>query len=208
MKQFSQIIDISLPIKPGMTVYPKNPQVEIETNYTGSTWVSRIVIGSHTGTHFDAPRHAFEDKIGVDKLNLNDLIGPCRVLDFSTSKISITLDEIKSKSVKSGERLLLKTSNSTRGYDQFYNDYIFLSGDAADYLADIKPSLVAIDYFSIKQRGSSDQRPHTSLLSQDIPIIEAVDLSKVNQGNYFLVALPLKIKDLDGSPARVVLLKD
>ncbi|MDO8590750.1 MAG: hypothetical protein Q7R65_02090 [bacterium] len=115
---------------------------------------------------------------------------------------------MKLHKVKKAERILVKTRNSLRGFDKFYDDYIYLNGDAADYLAELGISLFGIDYFSVKQRGSKDQRPHTSLLSKNIPIIEGLDLSQVPAGNYTLVCLPLKFTGIEGGPARVILISD
>jgi len=67
--------------------------------------------------------------------------------------------------------------------------------------------LVAIDYLSIKQRGGADNRPHTSLLENNIVIVEGVDLSKVEAGEYFLVCLPLKFTNIDGATSRALLLR-
>lgn len=94
-----------------------------------------------------------------------------------------------------------------RGFDEFYSDFVYLSSEGAEYLADAGVTLVGIDYLSIKQKGSTDNRPHTLLLEKDIPIIEGIDLSQVEPGEYTIVAFPLKYIGIDGAPARVVLLK-
>jgi arylformamidase len=208
MNSFSQIIDISLPLSPKTIVYPSNPTIEIETLKSASgNVVSKVTLGTHSGTHIDAPIHSVETGKSLDQIELSTFIGPCRVLDCTNSKTCITVEDIEKHDVKKGERILFKTTNSQRGYEAFYDDYVYLDGKAAQYLADREVALVAIDYLSIKQRGSKDNTPHTNLLSKNIPIIEGVDLSKVEAGEYVLVALPLKFIDIDGSPARVMLMK-
>lgn len=202
-----RMYDISIPIKEGMVVYPNNPDVKFSMHDGATTTHTEVTFGTHTGTHMDAPRHALQTGQTVDNVPLEACFGPVRVLDFSGVPESVTVSGLEKYNIQEGERLLFKTSNSTRGFNEFYEDYVYLDGDAADYLAEKKVALVGIDYLSIKKKGDSDQRAHTSLLSKNIPIIEAIDLSGVEEGEYTLAAFPLKLKDLDGSPLRAVLIQ-
>lgn len=209
LDQINQIIDISLPLNENTIVYPGNAPIKIEStkSSTGASYLSTVTIGTHTGTHIDAPRHVSESGMGVDEIDLARLLGVCRVLDFTKSVESITREELEAKNIQAGERILAKTNNSLRGYSSMYDDYIYLSAEGAAYLAEKQISLFGIDYLSIKKRGSSDNRPHTELLDKGIPIIEAVNLSAVEEGEYTLIALPLRFTGLDGSPIRALLLK-
>lgn len=204
-----KVIDISMPIKRGMINYPGNPEFEVETSKSliGSSFISKIIMGSHTGTHIDAPRHAAEDAAGVDEISLEKLIGVCRVLDFINVTESIKVEDLENKNIKAEERILVKTKNSIRGFSQFYEDYIYLDSEAAKYLAEKKIMFFGIDYLSVKKKGSTDNRAHTELLSKGIPIFEGLDLSKVSEGEYFFIGLPLKLTGLDGSPTRAILVK-
>lgn len=206
LKGMKNIIDISLPVYKGMAVYPNNPPVKIKSLKTpGGTFISEITFGSHTGTHIDVPRHIFEDGIGVDKINLDQLIGPCRVLNMTHCETSIQTGHLENENIQEGERILVKTKNSGRGFKQFYLDYVYLDGNAAEYLAWKKISLFGIDSLSIKKKGSNDTRPHTELLKNNVIIIEGLDLSQVTPREYNLICLPLKLVGLDGAPARVIL---
>lgn len=204
------IIDISMGIGKDTIIYPNNPSISMETfkNPGGSSYLSRIVFGSHTGTHIDAPRHVFENGKTIDQFELGLFVGPCRVLDMTASAGAISKKDVLSKNIVPGERILFKTKNSDRGYNQFWDEYIFVSSEAAQYLAEKKVALVGIDYLSIKQRGSKDNTPHTAFLAKNIPIIEGIDLSKVHEGVYFLIALPLKFICLEAAPCRAVLVSD
>lgn len=206
---YTQIIDISLPLHKGTIVYPGNPSIEIEEmqSATGGSVISKITFGSHTGTHVDAPQHVIRGGEPLDQIPLETFVGNCRVIDCTTDEVSVKRETLEKQNIQKGERILLKTTNSIRGFETFYDDYIFVSSEATQYLAEQEVSLVAIDYLSIKQRGSKDNSPHTNLLEKNIPIIEGVDLSKVESGEYFLVLLPQKFIDIDGAPARVILLK-
>lgn len=208
MLEYTEIIDISLPLNTQTIIYPGNPKIELETlKSTSGNLLTKITFGSHTGTHIDAPRHVSESGMSIDQIPLDTCVGSCRVIESTSSIGSVKPQDIESKNIQKGERILLKTSNSNRGFNQFYEDYVFVSSDAAAFLVEKEVALIGIDYLSIKQKGSSDNLPHTNLLNKNIPIIEGIDLSKVEEGEYFLIALPLKFTGIDGSPARVVLLK-
>jgi arylformamidase len=173
-----------------------------------STQLSSITLGSHTGTHIDAPGHAVEGAMMLDKIPLENFVGVCRVLDFSKDESEcITRQMLENKNIKNGERILLKTRNSVRGFKEFYEDFIYLDGDGADYVASLGITLLGIDSLSIKKRGEKDNRPHTSLLSQNIPIVEGLDLSKAEENEYELICLPLNFIDIDGAPARAILIQ-
>lgn len=208
MHNYRLIIDISLPLNSKTVIYPSNPEMTIESLKSASgNFLSKITFGSHTGTHIDAPSHAVRGGKSIDQIDLERFIGPCRVIDCTASKVSISLEDVKRSRPKKEERLLFKTSNSKRGFEIFYEDFVFLSPEAAAYLATSEVALVGIDSLSIKQKGSPDNTPHTALLSKGIPILEGIDLSQVSPGDYYLIVLPLRFTGLDGSPARAVLLK-
>ncbi|HEY4513131.1 MAG TPA: cyclase family protein [Candidatus Paceibacterota bacterium] len=206
-----KIIDISLPLNSKTPIYPENVPLSINIHHAMpeySTQLSSITFGSHTGTHIDAPGHAVEGAPMLDKIPLENFIGTCRVLDFSQEEgESVTQKMLENKNIKKGERILLKTSNSIRGFKEFYEDFVYLDGDAADYLASLEVLLVGIDSLSIKKRGGADNRPHTSLLFKNIPIVEGLDLSKAEEGEYELYCLPLSFTDIDGAPVRAVLIE-
>ena len=200
------IIDISLPIKTGMPVFPANPEVTVERYNTGHSFISKIAFGSHTGTHIDAPCHVSELGSSVDQIDLDSMLGPCRVLNLTHVEESITLTEIKKHSIQKGERIILKTKNSARGFDVYYSDYVFLEGPAAKYLVERAVLMVGIDSLSINKAGGEDNSAHLELLKHGIPIFEGLDLSKVRPGNYLFFGLPLRLEGVDGAPARCVLI--
>jgi len=206
-----KIIDISLPLNNNTPVYPANVPLSVHTHHEMpeyATKLSSIIFGSHTGTHIDAPAHAVEGGLTLDKLPLTNFLGICRVLDFSkNTDEAITKEMLQSKNIKTGERILLKTRNSVRGFKEFYDDYVYVDGDAADYLASLDVLLVGIDSLSIKKRGGPDQRPHTSLLKKNIPILEGLTMPSVVEGEYELICLSLNFTDIEGSPARAVLIE-
>lgn len=201
------IHDISRKIVQGMPVYPNNPEVVIQELKGETSTVSRILLGSHTGTHLDAPKHVFDTGIGVEDIALSTLIGSCKVLDFSDRTGAIKKEDLQLHSIHSGDRILVKTSNSLDPFVTFNPDYVYLDGDAADFLAELDIALFGIDYLSVKQYQGRDFRPHDSLLIKNIVILEGLNLAEVIEGTYVLVALPLPVGSLDGAPIRAILLE-
>lgn len=205
---YQKIIDISMTLDKATFNYPGTTKLSINTSLseTSKSVLSTITMSSHTGTHIDAPNHAIKGASGIDSFKLEVFVGKCRVLDLTSVKTSISVKDLKLKSIKKHERILFKTQNSIEGFVNMFPKFIFLSSDASFYLANQQVALVGIDSLSIKQRGSLDNTPHTALLSSKIPILEGLDLSQVKEGEYFLISLPLKLTGLNGSPVRAILL--
>lgn len=203
--------DVSMPITDGMLSWPSDPDFKLKSFKTIAESGSNVQVingSTHFGTHIDAPKHFLPAGSGVDTLSFDTLLGPAEVLDLTDIPgLEITPADltILPKGVK---RVLLKTKNSVDRLLQqpFTEEYVGLSGDAAEWLAKQGIKLVGIDYLSI-QRRSKSARPHTALLRKKVVIIEGLWLADVPAGTYELLALPLRIKDGDGAPARVLLKK-
>lgn len=192
-----------------MTAWPGDTKFE-RGEKRGTAIVSELVMSSHTGTHIDAPRHFLFNDQSVEKIALEKLIGPARVYEFKSIRRrgQITKAKIERLKIQKGDRILFKTQNSKLlTQKRFTAEYVSLSLDAARYLASKKISLVGIDYFGIEAKSAPGHPVHKTLLRAGIVIVEGLDLSKVNPGEYNMAALPLKIKAGDGAPARAVLWK-
>jgi arylformamidase len=209
----ARVYDVSISLRTGGLVYPGNPAISITAQQAisqGATAnVSRIDFGSHTGTHVDAPKHFFDDGVGVDALPLDVLMGPCRLLAFSDSVTSIGEAELRAHDLSGVTRVLLKTRNSSwlaSGSTEFHPDYTYVAPDGAEYLASIGMRLVGVDYLSVEQFHSGHHRTHRILLERGIVIVEGLLLSEPPAGSYELRCLPIKFAGLDGAPARAVLI--
>ena len=206
-----KLFDISVPVKNGGVVYPGNPEIHIELQQDmsrgGSSNVSLLSIGSHTGTHVDAPLHMIPGGAGVDRIPLDALIGPALVVAFDDDVMAVTEAYLRSQPIAGHERVLLKTRNSQyiRECD-FHRDYTYLAPDGAEYLVSLGVRLVGIDYLSIEQFHSGHHRTHKTLLSRGVVIVEGLDLSEPPAGEYELYCLPLLLEGVDGAPARAVLM--
>jgi arylformamidase len=206
------IYDISLPISPGLPVWPGDPSVVLERvssmDLGAHDNVSRLACGVHTGTHVDAPNHFLNDKRTVETLSLDMLIGPVQVVQISEDVGVITAAVLEMAEIPSGTlRLLLKTRNSRlweHSLKEFSPDFVGVSQDGAEWLVRSGVQLVGIDYLSIAPYKQSIPT-HRALLGPGIVILEGLDLSAVSPGIYTLYCLPLKLVGSDGAPARVIL---
>jgi arylformamidase len=203
-------LDISVPLHSGMVHWPDNPPVEIEQMLAiergDVCTVSKMSLGLHTGTHVDSPRHFVPGGMGVHLAPFRALIGPARVLEIANPH-SVTVEDLQPHDIQRGERILLKTRNSSRCWqtDEFVEDFVFVSQAAARYLAQREVQTVGVDYLSVGGYTEDGPETHHALLTAGIWIIEGLNLSQVEPGTYELICLPLKITDADGAPARAVL---
>lgn len=202
------MIDISVPIRPGMIVYEGDPDVRLERAQSiadGATAnISRLDFGVHTGTHVDAPVHFIEGGAGAERLLLETLVGEAHVVDATVIDDALDDTALRRLDLPEGtERLIFKTQNSRLwDRDEFSHDFLRLSGAGARYLVEHDVRLVGIDYLSV-----GDDEAHLALLAAGVVPLEGLDLRGVKPGKYRLVCLPLRIVDADGAPARAVLLR-
>jgi arylformamidase len=194
-------IDVTRPLSHGMLVYPGDTRPTFRQEDRGHYLISDIRMSTHTGTHIDAPVHYLKKGDTIDTIPLAHLIGRCRVLDVRGSGSMITADHLRGR-IGGVSRLLLKTSFSD--VDRFAEDYPCLTADAARFITGNRIQCAGIDSPSIESHNG-DGTVHRELLKKGCIIIELLDLSAVSGGDYDMVALPLRLAGLDGSPARVIL---
>ena len=212
-----KIYDITVPLSNNVPVYKGDPKVEITTANSiakgDAANVSKLCFGAHTATHVDAPNHFIEGARKVNELDLNKLVGKCRVVEIDKSAMAIEAKHVAD--LENAERILFKTRNSDFWNDTtngFRQDFTYIEPEAAKILVEKGIKLVGIDYLSVEKFGSKDFATHITLLEKEVIIIEGLDLREVPAGDYELMCLPLKIASGtgDGAPARTVLrtLKD
>ncbi len=209
-----KIFDISMGIKNGMLTYPGDPGVEITREKiigagrpASVANISAYCMGSHTGTHIDPPFHFFPDGKTADLLPLDALIGHARVIEAQSDEIDGNF--LSGAGVEGAVRVLFKTGNSRFCEEpDFHNDFAHLTPDGAEFLKEQGVKLVGIDYLSIEKFHSEDHAVHRLFLGSGIVIVEGLNLSDVEPGDYTLACLPLKVIGGDGAPARAVLIKE
>lgn len=203
----TRFYDISIPIKKEMIVYPGNPSPEIHKYAsipTNTTNESLICMGSHTGSHVDSKLHIQNNAPSSATLPLNSFYGKCKVLDLTRIEKEIHKKDLEKYLVEKNDIILLKTRNSSN-YDKFTQNYVHVKMDAAEYLVNKGIKTLGFDYLSVKQFEADDD-VH-SLLINNLTLFEGLNLSEVPEGEYIFAGLPLRI-DCDGSPARVLLIKN
>jgi arylformamidase len=203
------LIDISLPIREGMIVYEGDPGISVSSALSldrgDPANVSTLRLGSHTGTHVDAPLHFIPGGASVDTLDLDVLIGRALVAEVKTDRM-IERAHLEALPLAGHTRVLLKTLNSAlwdRG--SFAREYVALAEDAARLLIERGVKLVGVDYLSIEAFGATGHPVHRTLLGAGLVILEGLDFRRVSPGVYELYCLPLRIAGGDGSPCRAIL---
>lgn len=192
-----------------MVVYEGDPGVEIaprlEIARGDTANVSLLSMGSHTGTHVDAPAHFIEGGATVESLPLDSLIGPALVAEVGCERL-IGRRDLEPLLLGGQSRLLLKTRNSALwAAGGFSRDFVALDLEGARYLTERGLRLIGIDYLSIEAFHSPGHPVHRHLLGAGVVILEGLDLSRVAPGVYELVCLPLPVRGIDGAPCRAVL---
>ncbi|HEY4694854.1 MAG TPA: cyclase family protein [Candidatus Nanoarchaeia archaeon] len=196
-----KLIDLSVDLNEKTPIYPGDPVTKIapsavmETDGYEDHYVS---VGTHVGTHVDAPRHMLAGGKSLDKYPIEKFIG--RGVVISCGK-EITLEKVKEEDILEGDIVLFNTGMSKEYFQSsYYDNYPAIGTEIADYLVNKKIKMVGVDMCSV------DHEPfdiHRLLLKNDILIIENLTNLDVLVGKNFTVyALPLKLQ-IDGSPARV-----
>jgi len=170
--------------------------------------LSKYSLGAHSGTHIDAPMHFVRDGAPIDRVPLEPLIGPARVIDIPDSVQAINAAELNRHRWRGAQRVIFRTRSSQRGWmhsSTFHRDFAYVAPDAAQLLADAGVRLVGIDYISAEQFAAPAPMTHRILLGKSIPIVEGLALEGVRPGDYDLIVLPMKVGGHEAAPARAVL---
>jgi len=169
-------------------------------------------MGSHTGTHLDAPRHFIQDGIGIDRIPPDKLIGEAYVADLSRKPIGsgITSEDLKpeleEKIVRDDIVVIYTGCSEHWGEVSINQGYTYLTGDAADYLVSKSVRAVGIDFLSVERFKAPNPVVHKTLLANGIFIIESLSnaLKQFVGKKILMICMPIKLQDGDGAPSRVV----
>jgi arylformamidase len=211
---FEKAVDLTHDLRNGMPVYPGDPSPSFELYRTlmkDGVNLTKLVMGSHTGTHLDAPRHFIPNGIGIDQIPPSKLIGEAYVVDFSGKKIGsgITANDFRpiEKHIGPDDIVACYTGCSEHWEDSSVRkNYTYLSKEAADYLVTKRVRAVGIDFLSVEQFEATEAVTHKTLLGSGIFIIESLSnaLKRFLGQRILIICMPIKLKDGDGAPSRVV----
>ena len=208
--------DLTQVIDKGIPIYPGDPQPDFESSSTidrDKYNVTKIVLGSHSGTHVDAQSHFMVDGNTIDTEPIGKFIGDSVVVDLSKrcnigDGITNSDLEVYSELIKDNYILLIYTGTSEHWMEDEnikYN-FTYLEPSAAQWIVDHRIKCVGIDTFSVDKYGFKEGLSHKILLSRSVGIIENLrsNLKNLCGKKVFLVCLPLLLKGVDGSPARAM----
>ena len=200
-----KIINLSHKIYSGMTTYPTDPDVDITAEKTimkNNSLLHSIKIGTHTGTHLDAPSHILKDGKSVDCFGPEQFMG-----------IAVRVDESSYEKLKELKYKIDGLIYDTNWYTNFDNPKLFFSSkrpkipqDLVDTAVDLKLKFFGCDLPSVDASGAKHKVIHKALLKNDIIIYEA--LTNLNEiplmKPFHFTGLPLLLEGLDGSPVRAI----
>lgn len=220
MKKKIKIVDLSLMFKNGMQTYhrnyhPKFKKIKSASHKTHKREVSIIQIGSHLGTHIDAPRHFIRKGKTIDQFDISHFCGKALLVDFSKKlkKTSVSISDFKRKVKKFTEKIVIFRFDWTDKYygkSNFFYDHPYLDPDLCKWLVKKGVKLVGFDSPQPDNPKNSftkykDGENHKIFLENDVLIIEYLtNLKKIKLKSFYFIGAPLNIRHSDGSPARCI----
>lgn len=203
-----KMIDISRPLHNETPVWPGDTPFSFSLNWTqeetGSVNVGQLTMSSHTGTHVDAPFHFDSDGNRILDMSPERFMGPAIVVSLEGAP-EISSERLMEIDLTDVKKVLFKT-NAWSDPTRFPGHIPPISKELAPFLKEKGIDLIGVDLPSVDPLDSKELEAHHSLLEHDIGILEGIDLTHVTPGIYELVALPLPLKEGDGSPVRAVLI--
>jgi len=208
-----KIYDISVGISSDMITWPDHvPLVLEQFNKIADgdeANVSRMAGTVHIGTHVDAPLHFIDGAASIEELSLDVLTGPAYVAHLPKASV-IDAETLEGTGIPPDtKRILFKTRNSNiwgSGVKEFQTDYVGMNASGAEWLVKRGIKLVGVDYLAVAVYTDLTTT-HRILLGNDVIVLEAANLSGVEQGKYDLYCLPLKLMGSEGAPARAILIE-
>jgi arylformamidase len=212
-----KVYDLSVALHTGMVVWPDDPEPALQSHLSTLSGdpcnVARLTLGTHSGTHVDAPFHYFPNGKTLEQVPLDRLVGPARVVEVAGEQDigAAALETLAASGAlpPGTERVLFKTRNTLRRLLEdtfFHTDYVAVTPEGAEWLVARGVKTVGVDYLSVETYDTEDERTHRTLLAAEVLIIEGLNLRDVPPGDYTLVCGALKLAGGDGAPARVFLL--
>jgi len=181
----------SAAIFPGDAAPTKRTLMSLDKEIPDICQLSEITLGSHTGTHMDAPRHFYKDGKCIDQIDLDKCVGACKVVEADGV---ITVNEMDDLLKDGTQRILIRGN-------------IEITLEVAKLLTSKKIKCIGVEGLTIGPL-SAPKDVHLELLGQEVVMIEGLRLAGVKPGNYILAAQPLKLGGLDGSPLRAILIEE
>lgn len=203
----AQIWDISQAVAPGIPVWPGDTAYGEALNWAIGPGcpvnVSTITMSPHTGSHADAPWHYDPEGARIGAVDLAPYLGPCRVIHVMGCGPLVEPEHVAARLDDAPPRVLFRTyERSPSAWD---SDFTALAPATIEMVADRGGLLVGLDTPSIDPEQSKSLDAHMTVRRRRLAILESLVLDQVPEGDYELIALPLKFTNLDASPVRAIL---
>ena len=194
-------LDTATPPFPGDTPYQQRWAARIGPGCPVN--VSAITLSPHLGAHADAPLHYGADAPAIGHVDLEPYLGPCRVIHAIGKGALVGPDHLQHHSVDLPARVLIRTCATAP--TAWTSTFSAFAPAVIEWLADRGVRLVGIDTASVDPADSKTLDSHQRLLARDMRVLENLVLDDVPEGDYELIALPLKLTSACASPVRAVL---
>lgn len=204
-----RIYDISRTLSPSLAVWPGDASFSAKQVWSKKNGYSvnlfTLTLSAHTGSHIDAPYHVDDAGVHPADLPLDPYIGPAHVATISRRLGGIVPGDFDGHDLSGMKRLLIHTWVSDLPDDQWPEDFPYPTVELADWLAGHGVALLGVDTPSVDRHDDDRLSCHHRLSRHGIANLETLTLSGVPDGFYELIALPLKIAGVCGSPVRAIL---
>lgn len=204
-----RIYDITRTVAPGIAVWPGDSPFSFEVmarreNDRGVN-LTTLHLSAHTGTHADAPWHYKNDGEHPDQVALEHYVGPAQVVSIARRHGGIVPADFAGRDLGGVPRVLIHTWVSETPNDQWPEDFPYPTLELIDWLAGQGVVLFGVDMPSVDRFDDAELVCHHRLYQHGIVNLESLTLKDVPDGIYELIALPLKIAGVCGSPVRAIL---
>jgi arylformamidase len=198
----SQTLRPDLPVWPGDTAFSRRPRWSMAAGSPVN--VAAIETTVHAGAHADAPLHYDAEGASAAEVGLDAYIGPCEVVDATACGALIDRDFVE-RAVPAPEARVLFRTFTRFPIDAWPESFTAVEAGAIAWLASRGVVLIGVDAPSLDPQSSKTMDAHKAILAADMRVLEGLVLDDIPPGRYELIALPLKLADLDASPVRAVL---
>jgi arylformamidase len=203
-----KIWDISQVIRPGMPIWPGEPEVQV-TRIASIGERCPVNVGAlgaplHAGTHADSPFHYDPQGLASADCGLAPYLGRCVLMDVSHAQGRVEATDVDWTVLQGARRVLFRTYERFPT-DQWDSEFTAIAADVIARLRESGVQLVGTDAPSLDPEQSKTMDAHREIQAGDMRILEGLVLDGIAPGEYELIALPLKIAQADASPVRAIL---
>lgn len=207
--QGPRLYDISRTLAPASAVWPGDTPFSFEHNLRqqdgASVNLTTLTLSPHVGTHADAPYHFADGDLHPAELPLDPYLGPAQVVTVTRREGGMIPADFAGHHLEETPRLLIHTWVSDLPDDTWPENFPYLTVDLIDWLAGQGVVLIGLDCPSVDAFDSQDLPGHHRLRQRGMVNLEGLYLAGIPDGFYELIALPLKLAGVCGSPVRAVL---